>query len=51
MSEGVLVSNGSLEQELELARSSLRDLDENIRRIYGKSEPFRFVGRNFNEKS
>lgn len=42
MSESVLTNCSSLEKELELARTSLKDLDEDIKRIYGKSEPFRF---------
>lgn len=44
----VMISNnfGSLEKELELAKTNLKDLDDSIKRIYGKSENFRSV-KNF----
>lgn len=32
---------GNLEKELELARTDLKDLNENIKRIYGKQDNFR----------
>jgi hypothetical protein len=49
MSEVVLTNCSSIEKELELARTSLRDLDEDIKRIYGKSEPFRFEEKKFQD--
>lgn len=41
----VMISHnfGSLEKELELAKTNLKDLDDSIKRIYGKSENFRSV--------
>lgn len=37
----------NIEKELESAKTDLKDLNENIKRIYGKQENFGFVCHNF----
>lgn len=44
MSTEVITSNcSSIEQKLEKARTNLKDLNENIKRIFGKNDNFRLI--------
>lgn len=47
MSLAISHNFGSLEKQLEQAKTNLRDLDDSIKRIYGKSENFRSVNTFF----
>lgn len=44
MSTEVINNNcSSIEQKLEKARTNLKDLNENIKRIFGKNDNFRLI--------
>ena len=44
MSTEVINNNcSSIEQKLENARTNLKDLNENIKRIFGKNDNFRLI--------